>query len=234
MEKMSVQMDVKSMKEREFEGLGAVFGNRDLGGDIIMPGAFAKTLREPMGGIKVRPMLWMHKTDEVIGVWDSMTESKVGLEVKGRFAPTERGPEVYTLAKMGAIGGMSIGYQVNDYAYDRKGNRLLKEVELLEVSVVSMPMNPLAEIAYVKTRMSANGEYVPTIKEFENILRDAGCSRAVAKQIAYKVRLLEDDGDSGDRSEEPPRQVGDDEEEKAAQALAEKIMADLIRQKFAA
>jgi hypothetical protein len=135
---------------------------------------------------------------------------------------------------MGAIGGMSIGYQVNDYAYDRKGNRLLKEVELLEVSVVSMPMNPLAEIAYVKTRMSANGEYVPTIKEFENILRDAGCSRAVAKQIAYKVRLLEDDGDSGDRSEEPPRQVGDDEEEKAAQALAEKIMADLIRQKFAA
>ena len=56
MEKMSLPLDLKGAAERRIEGLGAVFGNRDHGGDIIVPGAFTKTLKSPQNTI--RPMLW--------------------------------------------------------------------------------------------------------------------------------------------------------------------------------
>jgi hypothetical protein len=95
-------------------------------------------------------------------------------------------------------------------------------------------MNPLAQVQHVKSQLSAAGEYVPTVKEFERILRNAGCSRSVAKLIAYKVRSLEDEDDDGDRSELSLRNAGEDETAKAIRELAEKILADTIRLKFAA
>jgi HK97 family phage prohead protease len=230
MEKMCVSLDVKSLKDRELEGLGAVFRNRDLGGDIIAPGAFAKTLKQPTQ--KVRPMLWMHKPDQVIGRWDSMKESDDGLFVKGILADTDLGNEIHTLLKMEAVRGLSIGYEVNDYGYDKNGARILKEIDLWEVSVVSMPMNPLATITHVKSRLSAAGEYVPTIKEFERILRNAGCSASTAKLIGYKLRSLEDELD--ERSVPPLRNAGEDDVAKALKEIADRIQAAAIRQAFAA
>jgi HK97 family phage prohead protease len=229
MEKVCVSLDVKSLKDRELEGLGAVFRNKDLGGDIIAPGAFTKSLAKPKQ--KVRPMLWMHKPDAVIGRWDSMKESDEGLMVKGVLADTDLGNEIHTLLKMEAVRGLSIGYSVEDFGYDKAGARILKEIDLWEVSVVSMPMNPLATIQHVKSRLSAAGEYVPTIKEFERILRNAGCSASVAKTISYKLRNLEDESD--EMPDEAPRKEEDDVA-KALQAIADKITADAIRAKFAA
>ena len=230
MEKMCVSLDVKSLKERELEGLGAVFRNRDLGGDIIAPGAFSKTLKAPTQ--KVRPMLWMHKPDQVIGRWDSMKESDEGLVVKGILADTDLGNEIHTLLKMEAVRGLSIGYEVNDYGYDKSGARILKEIDLWEVSVVSMPMNPLATIQHVKSRLSAAGEYVPTIKEFERILRNAGCSANVAKAISYRLRNLEDEPD--ERSDESQlRNADEDDVAVALKALAERMQADAIMRAFA-
>jgi HK97 family phage prohead protease len=230
MEKMCVSLDVKSLKDRELEGLGAVFRNKDLGGDIIAPGAFAKSLKNPKQA--VRPMLWMHKPDAVIGRWDSMKESDEGLMVKGILADTDLGNEIHTLLKMEAVRGLSIGYSVDDFSYDKSGARILKEIDLWEVSVVSMPMNPLATIQHVKSRLSAAGEYVPTIKEFERILRNAGCSANVAKAISYKLRNLEDEPD--EMPDESQLRKADDEEEVAAalRALAEQMQADRIRQAF--
>lgn len=230
MEKMCVSLDVKSLKERELEGLGAVFRNRDLGGDIIAPGAFSKTLKAPTQ--KVRPMLWMHKPDQVIGRWDSMKESDEGLVVKGILADTDLGNEIHTLLKMEAVRGLSIGYEVNDYSYDKSGARILKEIDLWEVSVVSMPMNPLATIQHVKSRLSATGEYVPTIKEFERILRNAGCSANVAKAISYRLRNLEDEPDEmpGDSQ---LRNADEDDVAVALKALAERMQADAIMLAFA-
>lgn len=229
MEKLSVPLELKGAAERKIEGLGAVFGNRDLGGDIILPGAFTKTLREPPNTI--RPMLWQHNPDQVAGRWDHFAENDEGLIVKGTLAETDLGNEMYTLLKMGAIGAMSIGYQTTDYAYDKKGNRLLKEVVLHEVSLVSMPMNPLAKIQYVKSRMSAQGEYVPTTREFEGALRDVGCSKSVARKLVALCRNLEDDGKPSPASRVVP---ADSEVERALKALAEQITADVIRRKFAA
>ena len=231
---ITVPLEIKALSEREFEGRGSVFRNVDLGGDIVAPGAFKKSLSSHKRAGSLPQMFWMHDPSRVPGKWTDMRETDDGLHVKGVLADTPLGNEIHTLLKMDAVRGLSIGYQTTEADYDRDGNRIIKQADLWEVSVVSLPMNPLAQVQHVKSQLSAAGEYVPTVKEFERILRNAGCSRSVAKLIAYKVRSLEDEDDDGDRSELSLRNAGEDETAKAIRELAEKILADTIRLKFAA
>ena len=189
---ITVPLEIKGLAEREFEGHGSIFGNTDYGGDIVMPGAFKRSLAQHRKSGGLPAMFWMHDAAKVPGKWLDMHESRKGLSVKGVLAPTPLGDEVHTLLKMEAVSGMSIGYRTLDQDYDTDGNRLIKEAELWEVSVVSLPMNPLAQVTHVKTRLSERGEYVPSIREFENILREVGCSKDVSKRIITKV--YEDEG----------------------------------------
>jgi HK97 family phage prohead protease len=163
-----------------FEGYASVFNNKDLGNDVIRQGAFTKTITgRKASSIK---LLYQHKTDEPIGVIDSLEEDKRGLKIKGRLAMgTQKGREVFELMKMGALDSMSIGYrlQPDGYKYDDKNKRrVIKEVDLMEVSMVTFPMNPKAKITKVKlAEMDA--------REIEAYLRDVGVmSTAVAKQTA--------------------------------------------------
>jgi HK97 family phage prohead protease len=185
--KLTIPLEIKALNDGEFEGHGSVFGNEDLGGDIVMPGAFKRTLAKHRSDGSLPQMFWMHDPSRVCGKWLDMSEDENGLRVKGVLAPTPLGEEIRTLLKMDAVRGLSIGYSVADDDYTKDGNRLLKDVELWEVSVVSLPMNPLAQVAHAKSQLSATGEYVPTAKEFERTLRDVGCSRRVAKTILSKV-----------------------------------------------
>ena len=166
-----------------FEGYGSVFGNKDLGNDVIEAGAFAKSLkkRKPQN-VK---LLYQHKSDMPIGVFDEIREDDHGLVVKGRLAlKTQAGAEAYELLKMGALDGLSIGFRVNpqQVSYDKRGGkRIIKEVDLMEVSLVTFPMNPQATVRSVK------GEQY-TIREWENGLRDAfNLSRSEAKVAAKAV-----------------------------------------------
>jgi hypothetical protein len=166
-----------------FEGYGSVFGNKDLGNDVIEAGAFAKSLkkRKPQN-VK---LLYQHKSDMPIGVFDEIREDAHGLVVKGRLAlKTQAGAEAYELLKMGALDGLSIGFRVNpkEVSYDKRGNkRIIKEVDLMEVSLVTFPMNPQATVRSVK------GEEI-SIREWENGLRDAfSLSRSEAKVAAKAV-----------------------------------------------
>ena len=147
MKHKSFALEIKAdAEDRTVEGWASTFGNKDSGGDIIVPGAFADSLTTRMP-----KMLWQHDTGELIGVWDAAQETAKGLYVKGRFADTPRGNEAYTLAKMGALDSMSIGYSTMDYDYDPKtGVRTLKQLELWEVSLVTFPMNEQATITTVK------------------------------------------------------------------------------------
>ena len=158
---------------RTVEGLGSVFHNTDQGGDIVMPGAFTKSL------LKRNPaMLWQHKQDQPIGVWEDVRETPEGLYVKGRILSTALGNDAYELAKHGALKGMSIGYATRDSETDRKsGVRKLKELDLFEVSLVTFPMNELATISRVKNKPA-------TERELEERLRDVGFSQADAKRVA--------------------------------------------------
>jgi len=184
---LTIPLQIKKLTDREFEGHGSIFGNEDLGGDVVVPGAFKRTLAQHRKTGSLPQMFWMHDPSRVPGKWLTMKEDKEGLKVKGTLAETPLGDEIRTLLQMDAVKGLSIGYRTIDQDFDNDGRRLLKEIELWEVSVVSLPMNPLAEVAHAKSQLSATGEYVPTPREFERILRDVGCSQMVAKRIMSKI-----------------------------------------------
>jgi HK97 family phage prohead protease len=189
-ESIEIKSSIKAYNDDEedknygtFEGYGSVFGNKDLGNDVIEAGAFAKSLkrRKPQN-VK---LLYQHKSDMPIGVFDEIKEDAHGLVVKGRLAlKTQAGAEAYELLKMGALDGLSIGFRVNpkEVSYDKRGNkRIIKEVDLMEVSLVTFPMNPQATVRSVK------GEEI-SIREWENGMRDAfSLSRSEAKMAAKAV-----------------------------------------------
>ena len=184
---ISVGFEIKALSKREFEGHGSIFGNIDLGGDVVMPGAFNKTLAEHKRADTLPQMFWMHDAAQVPGIWKEMHEDGDGLFVKGELVDTQLGKEMHTLLSTKAVRGLSIGFQISDAEFDKDGIRQLKEIDLWEVSLVSLAMNPLAQIEAVKSRLSATGEYVPTTREFEHILRNAGCSQKTALILCSRM-----------------------------------------------
>jgi HK97 family phage prohead protease len=130
------------------EGYASLFGAADQGGDIVGKGAYARSLATfARDGRKVK-MLWQHDPTQPIGVWDEVTEDGRGLWVKGRILEsTQKGREATALIEAGAIDGLSIGYRTVKAAKNDKGQRLLTELELWEVSLVTFPMLPSARVA---------------------------------------------------------------------------------------
>ena len=129
------------------EGYASLFGLTDQGGDIVRKGAYAASLKRlEARGDKVR-MLWQHDPTRPIGVWDEIREDDKGLWVKGRLLPEiAQAREAAALIAAGAIDGLSIGYRTVSAERDGKGRRLLAEVELWEVSLVTFPMLAEAKV----------------------------------------------------------------------------------------
>ena len=129
------------------EGYASLFGAKDTGGDIVAPGAYAASLAAlSKAGRRVK-MLWQHDPTEPIGVWDEVREDERGLYVKGRLLKdVARAREAASLIEAGAIDGLSIGYRTVRAERDGKGRRLLSELELWEVSLVTFPMLPEARV----------------------------------------------------------------------------------------
>lgn len=184
---LNVALEIKSLGTREFEGHGSIFGNVDLGGDVVVPGAFKRSLAKHKAAGSMPAMFWMHQPDQVPGVYTDMEEDSKGLYVRGELVDTQLGNDMRVLLKKKAVRGLSIGYRTIDSDYTKEGDRLLKEVDLWEVSLVSLAMNPLAQIESVKARLSHEGEYVPTEREFERRLRDVGCSKNVARFMIARI-----------------------------------------------
>jgi HK97 family phage prohead protease len=173
----SCELKAESEQEGTFVGYGSIFGNKDLGNDIVEKGAFLKSINDR--GARGVKMLWQHKTDAPIGIFNEIREDNKGLRVEGQLAMgTQGGREAYELMKMGALDGMSIGYKADPakQIYDPKGKkRHLKELDLMEISLVTFPMNTRARIQAVK------GEEM-NIRDLEKGLRDAfNFSRSDAK-----------------------------------------------------
>ncbi len=165
-------------------GYGSTFGGEpDAYGDVIAPGAFAETLRQRMP-----KMLYQHRSDKLCGVWTEAREDGKGLFLKGAFLNTTLGRDCYEEAKAGALDSMSIGFRTLAEELDKGSKvRLIKAVKLYEVSLVTFPANENARVIAVK------GEPPQTIREFEELLRDAGgFSRERAKAIAAHGFKAED------------------------------------------
>ena len=130
------------------EGYASLFGQADQGGDIVAKGAYGGSLKALSAAARRVKMLWQHDPAEPIGVWDEVREDARGLYVKGRLLDSvARGREAAALIDAGAIDGLSIGYRTVTAAKTDKGQRLLAELELWEVSLVTFPMLPSARVA---------------------------------------------------------------------------------------
>ncbi len=129
-----------------FAGYAAVFGKRDSGGDTILPGAFAATLAARRQTGARLPLFWQHRPEQRIGWIDVAEEDDHGLRVIATVSEA-KGPAARALVR-GAVNGLSFGYRVRD-GQMRPGGRDLRAIDLLEVSLVTRPMQPLARVHYV-------------------------------------------------------------------------------------
>jgi len=131
----------------EISGYASVFGAQDQGGDVVQAGAYDGCLAALAKAGRSVKMLWQHDPTRPIGVWDEVFEDKKGLWVKGRVLPeVQAGAEALALIGAGAIDGLSIGYRTLRAEKAQKGQRLLHELELWEVSLVTFPMLPGARV----------------------------------------------------------------------------------------
>jgi HK97 family phage prohead protease len=139
----------------EISGYASLFGAVDQGGDVVEAGAYAASLKAMIAAKRSIKMLWQHQPGHPIGVWDEVREDARGLWVKGRILNSvEKGREAAALIAAGAIDGLSIGYRTVKATKNSKGQRLLSELELWEVSLVTFPMLPSA-------RVGAKGDFIP-------------------------------------------------------------------------
>jgi uncharacterized protein len=162
---LDFSLQVKSLdREGRFSGYASVFNMVDNQRDIMLRGAFANTVKKPLSSIK---FLWQHQQEEPIGVLTKLSEDEHGLYVEGMLLlNVQRANEAYTLLKAGAISGLSIGYSPLRYSIDpQTGVRLLAEVDLWEISIVTFPANSDATITKVKSID------FPEEKLWENALR---------------------------------------------------------------
>jgi hypothetical protein len=191
METIDIGLEVKALTEEgTFEGYGSIFGNVDRVGDVVVAGAFTEGLARATKEKRSIKMLWNHDPDQPIGVWENLVEDQRGLKGLGRLVlEVPKAREVHALMKAGAIEGLSIGYRTTDDAIEN-GVRLLKKVDVFEISPVTFAANPKAKVTAFKSdeiadeikKLSA-GERL-TEREFERLAKGLGLSNSQAERAA--------------------------------------------------
>lgn len=185
-----------------FTGYASTFGGEpDLHGDLIAPGAFAASLAKHAAAGTRPALLWQHDQSNPIGAWLSFEEDATGLHSSGRLTmEVPQAKSAHALAKDGAL-GLSIGYSIPAGGAELiNGVRLLKQIDLVEVSLVAVAANQNARILSVKTAFDPAS---PNPREFERAVRDAlGLSAGEAKRLMSRGwnGLVRDE--QGDNSEE--------------------------------
>jgi HK97 family phage prohead protease len=129
-----------------FTGYASVWNEPDSYGDTIKRGAYAKTIK------RMKPaLLWAHDSRQPIGVWTDLVEDERGLKVSGKLVmETRQGAEAFALLKAGAVNGLSIGFRAVRAERGPNGGRVLTEIELPEISIVTMPAASKARVTSVR------------------------------------------------------------------------------------
>lgn len=184
--------------------------------DVMLPGAFKRTLGEHKKRGSRPAMFFDHDMDAPIGVWDRVEEDKTGLATDGRLClDVDEIAETYALMKFGAIGAESIGFIPAIVELDEKTKtRSIIEVDLIEISVVTLPGNPGAQISDVKSLRDFD---IDNIRDVERALREGRpFSAGEAKRLVA----------GGFKALTSPRDVDEDEAKREQQAFenAKKIL----------
>lgn len=162
-------------------GYASYFGKPDQGGDVVMAGAYIASLAALASAQRSVKMLWQHDPAQPIGVWDDVREDETGLYVQGRIlTDVVKGREAMALIEAGAIDGLSIGYRTVKAAKNDKGQRLLSELELWEVSLVTFPMLQDA-------RVGAKAETPAEPGQADTLLRDVAAAIDAARQTLART-----------------------------------------------
>lgn len=178
-------LEVRAHAQGLIEGYASVFGGVDSYGDTILPGAYQASLSEHKAKGTAPVMLWSHNLDAPIGKWTALKEDARGLVVSGQLnLKTTAGKEAFEHLQAGDLNGLSIGYRVGRDGYDYvNGVRHLKQIQLHEVSVVTVPADSAARITSVKQSI----DKPTTPRELEEALQhQLGFSRREARALVAK------------------------------------------------
>lgn len=194
-----------------FEGYASVFGVLDSDGDIVDQGAFARTISEGEAAAGV-PLLAQHDDHALpLGKSLELSEDARGLKIRGYISPTRDGRDYRQLIKDGVITDMSIGYVEVDQETDRDGIRHLKDVELLEISLVTFPANREASITSYKGErktMSKKNVSELSVEELQEMVADT----VMGTMVELEKRKNDDpDEEKTDNSEDEEKTAEDEE-----------------------
>ena len=171
-----------------FEGYLSTYGNVDRDNDYFTKGAFDESLQTMQPDLR-----WMHKTTEVIGVFEFLSSDEKGLRVKGKLPKSDTlvNGRVIPQIKVGSVRSMSVGFAALEWNRDDKGCRRITKAALIEGSLVSIPANPEAKLTSFKSYSYDDVKDIKTKRDAEKILRDSGFSNKSASFLASKMQLEE-------------------------------------------
>ena len=199
----SFDLEFKEVSEEgSFEGIASIFNKVDHGGDMILPGAYAETIKDMKAQNRVIPFLWRHREEDVIGGVTHLEERKEGLFVQGTVVPSisEVAKKAYSLMKAGLARSMSIGYIVpQGGATKSNGVRKISKLDLMEISFVPVGMDPFANMTDVKSLSDIRGRLAAgdllSEREWELLLKE-NCNLTNAEaERAIRVNLKKGLGD---------------------------------------
>jgi HK97 family phage prohead protease len=133
-----------------FAGYAAIFDRPDRGGDVVRPGAFERSLKRRGRAV---PLLWQHDPARPVGRIEYLREDRRGLRVIARLSGGSAGREAAALLREGAVAGLSFGYAVRRSS--GAAPRALEDVELVEISLVTLPMQPKARVHALEDQASS-------------------------------------------------------------------------------
>lgn len=195
---LSVPFEVKQLgtEDRDFfriEGYACVFGNVDKGSDVILPGAF----QDSISSGEMPRFLKQHELySNPLGTIDSVSEDSRGLLFTGRIPRnTDDGRNMIPLIKMGALKGVSIGFAPIDTEFREDGVRVIKEIDLMEISLVTFPMNEEATVTGFKA------DNIKSIRDAEMLLKERGFTNKESKSLISTIRNIDSETER-DASEE--------------------------------
>lgn len=173
-----------------FTGYGSVFDVEDSYGEVVKAGAFKDSLKRIKKSGAPLPVLWQHSSREPMGGYTELEEDSHGLKVEGFLLINEvaRAKEAFALMKANVVRGLSIGFWLEDGFFNEKDRIYeIRKADLVEISVVTFPANPDAQIDGVKSfRDIMQTGVQPTPRQLEDHLRESGFSRTEAAAIVSK------------------------------------------------
>lgn len=179
MDRLIAPIEIKDAKaDGTFTGYAAVFGNVDLGQDVLLPGAFKSMKLTSDGMVRIA---MNHNLKQLAGKAKCTQDSR-GLRVEGQLAlGVSYVRDAYELMKAGVLDGLSVGFDILEggASYEERDGRWVREIgaaELWEFSLVPFGMNPEALVESVKAATN--------IRDFEAQLRGLGYSQREAKSLA--------------------------------------------------